>query len=332
MKVTRPWRRRGTAWTAGLAVLVLLLGAAAVWGGLRLRDDGTARVAPDPAIAPRGPWQVTLDLVPTAGYIAAARVADGTRQALTVRSLQSGTGNPAGYGGQVSAYDPGTFEPAALRAGRVGVVAGQDAWYLPAYQFAGHTDGDGKPFRTAVLGWQDPSGVWVLVYADPAASGGKAFDRPGLQRLADAVLISPPRDLRAPFRLGWTPPGLKLTYISSVDNAGSPGSATVGLSAAGRPPSTAASYPGVPKNVDLSISAAAPGKTWAAEKAGLSGRTTVAGRQAWLARRDLVVDADECVLRLHTAVERPRADLERMIKEMLIGDCAQTDGWTPPGG
>jgi hypothetical protein len=34
------------------------------------------------------------------------------------------------------------------------------------------------------------------------------------------VLISPPRDLRAPFRLGWTPPGLTLTYISSVDNAG----------------------------------------------------------------------------------------------------------------
>jgi hypothetical protein len=332
MNEARPWRRRGTAWIAGLAVLVLLLGAAAAWATLRMRADGTARAAPDLATAPRGPGQVTLDLVPTKGYIAAARVADGTRQALTVQSLQSGTGDPAGYGGQVSAYDPGTFEPAALKAGQSGVVAGRDAWYVPAYEFSGHTDGDGKPYRTPALGWQDPSGVWLLVYADAAAGGGKVFDRAGLQRLADTVLISPPRDLRAPFRLGWTPPGLTLTYISSVDNAGSPGSATVGLSAAGRRPSTAASYPGVPENVDLSISAAGPGKNWTAEKARLSGHTTVAGRPAWLAGRDLVVDAGRCVLRLHTAAERPRADLEHMIKEMLIGDCAQTDGWTPPGG
>jgi len=329
MEQARPARRTGTALMAVLGVLVLLVAGAVGWLVLRGDDGSPARATGvvDEATVPRAAGQMTADLTPTGGFVASLRVVDQSRQQITVRSLSStGVGN--GYAGEVSAYDPGTFDPTALKEGERTVVAGQDAWYVDQYVFPG----DGAGQRTAVLGWQDPSGAWLLTYADTAANEGRIFDLDHLQRLSEQVVISPAHDLRAPFRLGWMPAGLSMTFVAASENAGSASSATVGLSAAGRKPSTAASYAGVPKNLDLSISATAPDKRWSQEKAQLSGATTIAGRPAWLDGNDLVVQERQCVLRVHTSGKRPRAELERLVKEVRVGDCAEPDSWTAPAG
>jgi hypothetical protein len=318
-------RRRGTAGIVGLAVFVLLAGIGVVlWGVLRTDSSGAAPAdVTDQTDAARGPGQMNLDLSPTSAFVATLRVSDSSRQMITVQSLTAGT-----YAGQVSAYDPGTFDPATLKTGQHTIVAGQDAWYLAQYVFPG----DGTSQRTAALGWQDPSGMWLLVYADTALNDSRVFDPEQLRRLAETVLISPPHDLRAPFHLGWTPAGLTMTYLAVSDSTGVPGHATLGLSAAGRKPSNGVSYRSAPDGIDLSVSAAAPDKAWPAEKAKLTGATTIGGQPAWLNGRDLVLDGGQCIVRVHSAAQRSRDDLDKLIQELRVGDCSQPDGWAVPTG
>lgn len=330
MDSTRPGRRRGTVWIAGLAVLAVLGGAGAVlWGVLNTGGaDSAAADVPDQTDAARGPGQMSVDIAPTSGYIAVLRVVDATRQALTVQNLTGGPGNIAGYAGEVSAYEPGTFDPAPLKAGQPVVVSGQDGWYVPQYVFPG----DGRSQRTAALGWQDQSGLWLIVYADTAANDGRVLDLEHLQRLAESVLVSPPHDLRAPFRVGWVPPGLTMTYLAATDNTGTVGSATVGLTDPGRTPSRAASYGGIPGNVRLSVSAAAPSSTWATEKSQLTGALTVGGKKGWLTGLDLVLESGQCIIRVHNDAALSQSDLGKFVKQLLIGDCSQNDSWGPPVG
>jgi hypothetical protein len=330
MDPTRPGRRRGTAWIVGLAVLVLLAGVGAVLWGV-LNQGGSAETAdaadvPDQADAPRGPGQMTIDVSPTSGYVATLRVIDAGRQALTVENLAGNSDGTPAYAGQISAFEPAAFDPAVLRAGQPTVVAGRDGWYVPQYIFPG----DGRSQRTAVLGWQDVSGLWLLVYADTAANDDRVLDPEHLQRLAETVLVSPPHDLRAPFRVGFVPAGLTMTYLAATDNAGRAGAATVGLSAPDRKPSAAAAYGGVPGNVEVSVSAAAPDKTWQQERDRLTGAVTIAGRNGWLTGPELVIETDTCVVRVHSDPQLPRTELDKLVKQLLIGDCTQTDGWTVP--
>ena len=329
MDETRPGRRPGMALIGALAALVVLLVAALLFVVLRTGDDRPAAAGdvPDAASTPRGPGQVTADLKPTSGFVPSLRVADATRQQFTVQAI-SATGDSGDYAGEITAYDPGTFDPAMLKAGQRTVVSGRDAWYVPQYVFPG----DGTAQRTAVLGWQDPSGTWLLAYADTAANENRVLDLDHLQRLGEQVVISPTHDLRAPFRLGWLPAGLVMTYLAATDKAGPGGGATVGLSAAGRKPSTAVSYSSVPKDLDVSISAAAPGKGWPVEKAQLGVATAIGGRPAWLKGSDLVVEERQCVVRVHATAKLPRADLERLAKELRVGDCSESDSWTAPAG
>jgi len=325
----RPGRRPGMVVIAGLAALVVLLVAALIFVVLRTGDGGRAEAGdvPDAASTPRGPGQVTADLKPTSGFIASLRVADATRQEFTVRAV-SAAGDSGDYAGEVTAYDPGAFDPAMLKSGQRTVVAGRDAWYVAEYVFSG----DGTAQRTAVLGWQDPTGTWLLAYADTAANENRVLDLDHLQRLGEQVVISPAHDLRAPFRLGWMPAGLTMTYLAASEKSGPGGGATVGLTAAGRRPSTAVSYSSVPKNLDVSISAAAPGKGWPVEKTQLGTATAIGGRPAWLSGNDLVVEERQCVVRVHSAAKRPRAELERLVKELRVGDCSEPDSWTAPAG
>jgi hypothetical protein len=120
-------------------------------------------------------------------------------------------------------------------------------------------------------------------------------------------------------------------------------SGTVGLSAPRRAASRTAVYDTAPAGITVTVSAAAPDDEWAAERAGLTGKVTVAGHTGFYTTgrnplspdgegSSLIVDTGHCVLRLHTA-DRARigpADLERLVADMTIGDCGNPETWITP--
>nr|BFE69550.1 hypothetical protein GCM10020092_028510 [Actinoplanes digitatis] len=177
----------------------------------------------------------------------------------------------------------------------------------------------------------DPSGVWVVVYADPArATGGAAVDRDDLLRLAAAVRVGAPRDLRMPLRLGTVlPAGLQLTYVRSPDQRLDRGPAAIGLSAATRGPAAAGVYAQAPPGLDLTVLIAPRDAAWNERRAALAGTTRSAGFEAWYdGSRRLTVQAERCVVTIDAAL--PRAELDRLVERMTIGDCADPDSWIPP--
>jgi hypothetical protein len=265
------------------------------------------------------------------------RGTDATRQFVSTRDVSPGTGAGGRYAGEVSAYDPGSFDAAPLQGGKLVDVAGHDARYVPDYSFAALSQDD-APHRSPAVGWADPSGVWLLVYVAP----GERATRDDLIRLAESITLGPPREVRTPFRLGGLPNGLAVTYVrASEEGAGRGG--MVGLSDPRRKASSAAVYDGAPYGATVSIFAESPDADWAAEKRTLTGRRTVAGHPAWYAEgrnmlspegngSALTVDTGHCVIRLRTADRRAisRAELDRTVEEMPIGDCGNPGTWITP--
>lgn len=334
-------RRRGSSVRLTLAVLVLALGvvAAIVIVVLSTADDGAQ---PPPVAAPAEPtppahqlsWH-TIVLDPRTGYTATVRTSDVGRQTLTAQNLAFGDGDKRRYGGEVTVYEAGRFDPARLRDATPLAVRDHPASLVTDFTFPESTGGDGRPYRTEVLGWQDVSGVWVLVYAAP----GTTVSRDELLRFADTVTVGERADLRAPFRLGPLPAGLTPTYLRSAAVETGRSLATLGLSAATRRPSDAAVYDAPPPGTVVSITAAVPGPDDPRKPADF----TVAGHDAWYttganalnadgAGGKLTVAAAGCTLTVEAAnrEQTPRAALQRIVEGMTIGDCDQPDTWISP--
>jgi hypothetical protein len=322
----------------GAAAVLVIGGVAATVGAVRLSDGEpeppVAVVAPEP---PRRADQITIDINATSGFVAAVRGTDATRQFVTARDVSPGTGAGGRYAGEVSAYDPGSFDAAPLQRGEVVDVAGHDARYVPDYGFAALSQDD-APHRSPAVGWADPSGVWLLVYVAP----GERATRDDLIRLAESITLAPPREVRTPFRLGVLPNGLSVTYVRAGEQGEGRGG-MVGLSDPRRKASSAAVYDGAPYGATVSIFAESPDADWASEKRTLTGRRTVAGHPAWYTEgrnmlspegngSALTVDTGHCVIRLRTADRRAinRAELERTVADMTIGDCGNPDTWITP--
>jgi hypothetical protein len=334
-------RSRPGLWFTALAAALVVGGVGAGLGmsWLLTDDDEPAAVesAPVEPAKARRIGQVTVDLDIASGFVPTARGTDAGRQFLSARNLALGTGPNGSYAGEVSAYDPGTFDAAPLTGGELVDVLGRDARYVPDYTFAAFSESD-APHRGPALGWQDPSGLWLLVYSAP----GERLTRADLTRLAESITLPPPRDLRAPFRLGGVPNGLSVTYVWS-DEEGAGRRGTVGLSDPRRKASSAAVYDGVPYGVTVSVSAAAPDAEWTAEKPTLTGATRIGGHTAWYSEGRnmlspegngsvLVVETEHCVVRIRTADRRAitRAELTKMVQDMTIGDCGEPDTWITP--
>ncbi|WP_148308117.1 hypothetical protein [Actinoplanes friuliensis] len=327
MRGTHTRGRRGT-WIAALSVAVLVACTAAVIiGANQWRSDEPVAAPAAPVDPGRRPWQVTLDLDTKAGYVISAGVSDGARQGLTVQNLAF-SGKPDGvYGGEVTAFPPGTLDEQQLTVGeRV-----NDAWYVPDFTFAEHTARDGKPWQAPAVGRPDPSGVWVVVYADPARSVGEAaIGRDDLLRLAAAVRVGPARDLRLPLSLGaGLPAGLDLTYVRATDQQLDRQPPTLGLSRATREPSGAGLYARPPGGLDVIITTEPRNGDWDKRRPALTGPTTAGGLQAWYEQgKRLTVEAERCVVTIESALTR--AELEKLVDRMTIGDCADPESWIPP--
>lgn len=319
--------RPGRGLVATLIVAALAAGAAvAVMGALKLTEGDGPTAEPVRAADPgRRPWQVTLTVDQTAGYVTTAGVIDGGRQTLTVQNLALG-GEPDGsYGGEVTSFPPGLLDERQF----TGAEQVDDSWYLPTFAFAGHTAGDTETWRGPAVGRRDPSGTWIVVYADTERTGDQ-FGRADLLRLAKAVTFGPPRDLRLPLRFGSAlPKGLQLTYVRSPDHRIDRRQAAVGFSAASRRPSGAALYTGLPPELDVALLTAARDADWEKTRGTLTGETKVAGLTAWYEPgKRLTVEAERCIVTVESAL--PRADLDRLVENLTIGDCADPESWIPP--
>jgi hypothetical protein len=324
-------------WLTGAAAALVIGGVATTVGVLRTRDGEPAAPAVTATAPARRADQLTLDINNRSGFVAAVRGTDAGRQFVSARDVTPGAGAGGRYAGEVSAYDPGSFDAAQLRDGAVVNVAGHDARYVTDYSFAALSEDD-RPHRSPAVGWADPSGVWLLVYAAP----GERRTRDDLVRLAEAVTLGPPIQIRTPFRLGSVPDNLAVTYVRAIEQGDDSGG-MVGLSDPRRKASAAAVYNGAPYGAEVSLSAAAPDDDWAAEKPTLSGRGTVAGHPAWYAEgrnmlspqgngSTLTVDTGPCVVKLRTADRSAvtRAELARTVEELTIGDCREPDTWITP--
>ena len=316
--------RRGAA--ATLIVAALAVGAAVVAVTV-LRtgaEDDPVEVPAGPAAA-RRPWQMTLDVDQTSGYGVTTAVTDGSRQTLTVQNLALG-GTPDGtYGGEVTAFPPGTLDERQFRtAEQVG-----DHRYLTAFTFTGHSAGEAGAWPAPALGRRDASGTWIVVYADTERADGR-IGRADLLRLAAAVTLGQPRDLRLPLRLGNAlPRGLQLTYVFSPDHRIDRRRAVAGFSTTTRRPSGAAVYAGLPPELEVAVLTSPRDAAWARARRTLTGATEVAGLPAWSTPgRRLTVEAEHCVVTVESAL--PRADLARLIGSLTIGDCDDPDSWIAP--
>ncbi|GAA3342646.1 hypothetical protein GCM10020358_38370 [Amorphoplanes nipponensis] len=324
MRGTHIRHRRGVV--AALIAALLVTGVTVVIVGvLGMRDDD-APAAPAATTADgRRPWQVTLEVAASSGYVVTAAITDGDRQTLTVQNLALG-GKPDGtYGGEVTAFPPGTLDESQFGA----VEQGDEFRYLENFAFAGHAAGETAPWRTPAVGRRDPSGTWIVVYADSARADGR-IARADLLRLAQAVTLGSPRDLRLPLRLGIAPPeSLRLTYVRSPDHRIDRRPAAVGFSTGSRAPSGAAVYPGPPGGLSVALLTAARDASWPGRRATLTGKTEIAKLPAWYEPNGrLTVETEHCIVTVESHL--PRKELDALIENLVIGDCADPESWIPP--
>lgn len=324
MRGTHIRHRRGAV--AAMVVAALAVGGTAVAAGTLLtgRVDGTAAPAA-PADPGRRSWQVTLHVAAASGYVVTTGITDGARQTLTVQNIALGDGPDGTYGGEVTAFPPGTLDETQFRTGE----DIRDSAYLTTFTFVGHGAGDTAPWRGPAVGRRDPSGVWIVAYADTERADGKV-SRSDLLRLSAAVTLGPPRDLRLPVRFGPAlPADLRLTFVRWPDQRLDRRPAALGLSTADRRPSGAAVYPGLPPELDVAVLAGPRDAAWAKTRPTLTGATEVAGLPAWYSPGTrLTVEAERCVITVESA--RPRAELDALLANLTIGDCADPESWIPP--
>jgi len=240
-------RRRRVRYAAGAAVVAAVL---AVVPAAVARIGGTG--PPPAAPAARPPFQLTLDLAPESGYRKLSYGVVGVVQYLVARASN---GDMTNFGAGVALYDPGTFDASALLRGEKITVRGHPAYYVPDFLVGkdiklpgedskgtpsstpGPSDGSRRlvrpgdlemvDVRMPVIGWQEPSGAWVVVY--------QGRDKVGLARVAESVRVGDARPLKAPFRLGHVPAGLPGTVGRVSDSNPAMSSFGVGFGATGTP-------------------------------------------------------------------------------------------------
>jgi len=324
MRGTHIRHRRGLV-TALIAALLVTGVTVVTVGALRLAGDDEPAAPAAVLDGGRRPWQVTLEVAASSGYVVTAGVTDGARQTLTVQNLGLGGGPDGVYGGEVTAFPPGTLDETQFRTGE----DIRDFSYLTTFTFVGHSAGETKPWRGPAVGRRDPSGTWIVVYTDTERADG-AISRSDLLRLAAAVTLGPPRDLRLPVHFGpGLPADLRLAYVRWPDHRVDRRPAELGFSTTAREPSGAAVYAGLPPGLDVAVLAGARDAAWAKTRLTLTGPTKVAGLPAWYSPgARLTVEAERCVITVESA--RPRAELDTLIENLTIGDCADPESWIPP--
>ncbi|MET0494922.1 MAG: hypothetical protein ABW000_17510 [Actinoplanes sp.] len=328
-------RRRRVVAAAVAAGLVVVVAVAVPLTTARLR--ATEQVATPPPY--RTLHQLTLSEQGPGKWFVLNHGTDSTRQFMVIRNRDT---DSTDWGGTVSAHDPGTYDPAALEQGENLEVNGHPAHYL-----------EETATVPALLGWRDPSGVWITI------SGAR--DRAGLIEVAGIVRLGPPRAATGPVQFGRLPGGLPLNYVASSDE--SPGAVNGGLSArmgfaAGRPPAPDTDLrPVFGRESGLELSVLTQPKTsngWKEmvvqplehpDKMPVPQWTTIGGQRAWF-RADhdpeprlfadgpgahLFIETDTCGV-LITVADLGKISYDELVatvSAMTFSSCTDVSTWRP---
>lgn len=345
-------RRRRRLAVAAAVVIALVVPVAVVAVG---RDTGTRESAVTPASPPyRSALQLTVGVDPDSGYSPLDYWVNRNRQQFQLRPSHGA------QDANVVVHNPGTFPPAPMRRGQPITVGGRTARYIPDFDLdvacaaaaspgqptelpdgcTGRDAGRGV-VRMPVIGWIEPSGAGVLVFISDRAT------QADLTRAAATVRVSPPRDVRAPYRLGYLPAGLTGVYAAATDSGPwQPRS----LLAFDTDPTTPVSGLDMATGFAPEITATLtimgmPRSSYVDEKAvELGPPTRVAGLDTYYGTRNvgawriefgaavLVVVAGAC--QFHFGVRDstvvPYPELVRMVENATFADCADPATWTTP--
>lgn len=315
-------RRRLTAVTVAAGLVAVVATGTPIALRLQAAPQKATQVVTTPVDpAERRSGEVTLSIDPAAGFEPRplGLRSDDEAQMLSFVA-RDGSGGIA-FQGEVLASDPDSPRgaPGRVPAGsEPTLVQGQEAYFM--------TFGVAALMARPILGWRDPSGMWIEI---THAAG--ATDRTWLTRLAEAVRVGARRPIVTPFRLAPLPDGLRLTSVSQrrdtpegttfqvqLDNAGT---------AVGRGPSYAPAYV---------ISTATEGREPTKESLRYA-TTPVAGRSAYYRtipnkRGMLAVDAGSCWVEFTRGPEQSDNQVRSLAATTSYAECADEATWTPPVG
>jgi len=330
---TRIRRRRRAVLATSVAVLVAAVSVAVPMVTRRHRVDGPMPAAT--AGVERGPQQVTLGVDGSSGYAVTSQDSDENMQ----RILFEKTAESPRYTAGAVAYDPNAgFDPTPLRSGERIMVSGHEAWYVGNYSFATYLLTNRTRLDIAAVGWQDPTGTWVLVFGYPSFFTPSDSEQPGRARLvqdAQAVRVEAMHEMTTPISLGPLPAGLPPLSEAFTDRHTE---ATVLLG--GSPaPLDAAMAPGPKKGTAVMIEARPDGPD-AKVPAKAARVAAVAGYPAWftkatsgtaLGNGSLWVRARGCTITF-SAWDRNLAtakQLREIAAATTYADCAHPATWGP---
>lgn len=313
-------RRRIVRACVSAAVVTVLAVAVPVVVTRNLAEPPAPAIPATPSPAPpsvRRLGQVTLDLDIASGYV--------VRSLGTLSNRQEMTAVPAAKARNQSDWDPAievvVLEPGVYNAGALPgtvpvTVAGHDAWFQSRLPLGRLSNWSADDARGPAIGWQERSGVQVVVFARPESD----FQRAELLRVAEGLRIGRPRDVTVPLRLGWIPAGMEITAVTVRPQNGD---TIVSL----RRGNDHAELWAVPKRRTPAGSFSGP------EFSSL----TVAGRPAVFQREAkytklIIPEFGTCGLFIETATAREstKADFIHVLETLTVADCEDRKTWTRP--
>jgi hypothetical protein len=330
-------RRRRIGLAVGGTVLALVAAAAPV-AVARLGHAGPTHMASG-GRPHRGPLQMTVDLAPDRRYFTLVSGVVGSGiQHLSVRRTDPA---PVTANAEVFVYDPGTFDPAPFRRGTPVTVAGHPAFAVDDRAVVkvprvGTPPEGSLVVHAPAVGWQDPSGAWVVVF------GGFDGDRTPALTVAALVRLGPPRDVHVPYRLGYVPAGLPvnaaMTAMGARDAVVGFGAPTPGL------PSAHSFMYGLALPAFLVVQADPHTPDLDRSFGGLGAPTPIAGLDTWYLTRSepgltvldgaglLAVRTPHCLVQISVQDRRrvPYDALKRMVEGARFADCGNPATWTSP--
>ena len=329
-------RRRRVLAVAGAAILVV---AAAVVVPIASRHDATGPLPAAPALT-RKPGQLTALWPPGTNPTTRFLRSDGTLQWMNLGTVCCNN---------AFVYDPGTYDATELIKGEPVTVAGHAAHYaLVKPSLPGATG------PVATVGWQDPSGAWVIVihtsgHRRPDVSQADA-GKSEVLKMAATVRTGPPLDVAVPFHLPAVPRDLGVTFVEASPRDGVYSEdgrsdlpiarAMVGLGGGNRPLLADDLYP-------PDVSRPLMITSWAKQLVTLfnypEGKPTgtVDGNRVWYIESPrfqpppssaLVVQAGNCYVEFLVQDRKKitKADLIAMLAGATFDDCGQPATWTGP--
>jgi hypothetical protein len=264
--------------------------------------------APEPDAVAQAPYrsagQLSVAIAEGSPFRIIRQTGEAGKQTAWIRNIGDLTAKLPGeddenFGGNAEIFDPGVYDPTELRKGQKVTVAGHDAWFDPT----------GMP----IVGWEDPSGAWVVLTGS---------SRPEAVEVAADIRLVTPEAPRTPYRIGWIPGGRAPSHVRYEM-----GAATIEFG---------------PRR-ELKVQALpSTDPDWKTIQPGLPEPTTIGSATVWRMDQpngmftgengsNIAMRYWDCLIYVTVAdrTEIPFAEVTRMLESMTVTSCADQDNWQP---